>query len=59
MNLPSLIVLLLVAACLVLAIRTWRRAARSGGCSCGSAGRDPSACTGCSSASGCPYCKGK
>ena len=54
MNLPTLIVLLLVAVALFFVLRAFLRAGRSGGCNCGSSG-----CGGCSGAPGCPYCKGK
>ena len=54
MNLPTLIVLLLVAAALVIAIRAWRRAGGAGSCGC-----DAGKCAGCSSAEGCPYCARK
>ncbi len=53
MNLPTLIVLLLVVAALVIAIRAWHRAGGAGSCGC-----NAKKCTGCSSASGCPYCSG-
>ena len=57
MNLPTLIVLFLVAAALVVAILVWRRAGRSG-CGCGSDRSEPaSGCSGCSQSSGCPYCR--
>ena len=60
MNLPTLIVLLLVAAALVIAIRTWRRAGGARTCSCNTAG-GPSGpagkCAGCSAVEGCPFCK--
>lgn len=52
MNLPTLIVLLLVLAALVLALRVLHRSGGSN-CSCGSAG----SCSG--SCSGCPHCQGK
>ena len=56
MNLPTLIVLLLVIAALVVAIAAWRRAGRT--CGCGSAASAGCSC-GCSTAgrcncSGCP-----
>jgi hypothetical protein len=56
MNLPTLLVLLLVAAALFLALRACRRG--RGSCSCGY-GAD--GCTGkkSSACSGCPYCRGK
>lgn len=53
MNLPTLIVLLLVVAALVIAVLAWRRAGGAGSCSC-----DAGKCAGCSGAEGCPYCKG-
>ena len=52
MNLPTLIVLALVALALFFAVRAYVRGARSGGCSCGS-----SACSGCSGGPGCPACR--
>lgn len=52
MNLPTLIVLLLVAVALFLALRAYLRAGRSGGCSCGSSG-----CSGCAGGPTCPHCK--
>ena len=54
MNLPSILVLLLVAVAVYLAIRSFLRAGRAGSCGCGSSG-----CSGCSGSSGCPYCSGK
>ena len=55
MNLPSLIILLLVAVALFFAVRSFVRVGRVGGCgSCGTSG-----CSGCSSGGGCPYCHGK
>ena len=54
MNLPTLIVLLLVVAALVIAIRTWRRAGGAGSCGC-----DTGKCAGCSGAEGCPFCSPK
>lgn len=55
MNLPSLIILLLVAVALFFAVRSFVRAGRVGGCgSCGTSG-----CSGCSSGGDCPYCHGK
>ena len=52
MNLPTLIVLLLVLAALVLALRVLRRSGDSS-CGCGSS-------TGCSgTCTGCPHCQGK
>ena len=55
MNLPSLIILLLVAVALFFAVRTFVRAGRVGGCgSCGSSG-----CSGCSGGGSCPFCKDK
>ena len=58
MNLPTLIVLLLVAAALAVAIFAWRRTGRSGGsCGCNASGSSP--CSGCSSASGCPFRQGE
>lgn len=44
MNLPTLIVLLLVALALFFALRSWRRAAKRGGCG---------SCNGCASAGNC------
>ena len=38
MNLPTLIILLLVLAAVVLALVSLRRSTRKGGCSCGCAG---------------------
>ena len=58
MNIPTLIILLLVAAGVALAVRTWRRAGRTGGCGCSASGSNSSACSGCSAASGCPFCQG-
>ena len=52
MNLPSLIVLGLVAIALFFALRAYIRAGRRGGC--GSSG-----CGGCTGGADCPYCKGK
>ena len=53
MNLPSLIILLLVAVALFFAVRTFVRAGRVGGCgSCGTSG-----CSGCSGGESCPFCK--
>ncbi len=55
MNLPSLIILLLVAVALFFAVRTFVRAGRVGGCgSCGTSG-----CSGCSGGESCPFCKDK
>ena len=54
MNVPTLIVLLLVAVALFFAVRAYVRAGRRGGCSCGSSG-----CSGCAGAPGCPHCQGK
>ena len=55
MNLPSLIILLLVAVALFFAVRTFVRAGRVGGCgSCGTTG-----CSGCSGGESCPFCKDK
>ena len=51
MNLPTLIVLLIVALALFFAVRSYVRAGRRGGCSCGSAG-----CNGCTGGPGCPHC---
>ncbi len=50
MNLPTLLVLLLVALALFFAVRGYLRGARSGGCSCGS-------CSGCAGAPGCPHAR--
>lgn len=66
MNLPTLIVLLLLAVALFFALRAYLRAGRAGSCSCGSAGSSDcgsSSCSGssrCSSCSstGCPFCRG-
>ena len=58
MNLPTLLVLLLVAAALVLAVRAFRRG--RGRCSCGcEAGDAAPGCTGkkSSACTGCPYCR--
>ena len=52
MNLPTLIVLALVAVALFFAVRSYVRAGRRGGCSCGS-----SACSGCAGGPSCPHCK--
>ena len=55
MNLPSLIILLLVAVALFFAVRTFVRAGRVGGCSsCGTSG-----CSGCRGGESCPFCKDK
>ena len=51
MNFPSIFVLLIVAVAVYLAVRSFLRAGRTGGCSCGS-----SSCSGCSSSVDCPYC---
>ena len=81
MNLPTLVVLLLLAVALFFALRSYLRAGRSGSCGCSSGGSDGcgssssssgssdgcgpgktsghpgiSACHGCPSASGCPFC---
>ena len=48
MNLPTLIVLALVAVALFFAVRSYVRA---GGCSCGSSG-----CSGCTGGPDCPHC---
>lgn len=53
MNLPTLIVLLLVLAALVLALRVLRRSGGGNNCGCGSAGSCSGTCT------GCPHCQGK
>ena len=59
MNLPTLIVLLLVAVALFFALRAYFRSGRRGSCSCGSgvSPQDLSACSGCSTASNCPFCQ--
>lgn len=44
MNLPTLIVLLIVAVALFFAVRSYVRAGRRGGCS------------GCTGGPGCPHC---
>ena len=44
MNLPTLLILLLVALALFLALRSWRRAAKRGVCG---------SCNGCASAGNC------
>ncbi len=56
MNLPTLLVLLLVAAALFLALRAYLRGRGRGACGC-----DSSGCTGkkSSACGGCPYCRGK
>ena len=55
MNLPSLIVLALVALALFFAVRAYVRAGRrGGGCSCGA-----SSCSGCTGGAGCPHCRQK
>ena len=62
MNLPTLLVLLLVAVALFFAVRFYVRAGRRGGCSCGASGpscRGTSGCSGCSAAPGCPHCQDK
>ncbi|MCR4824722.1 MAG: FeoB-associated Cys-rich membrane protein [Bacteroidales bacterium] len=56
MNLPTLIVLLIVAVALFFAVRSYVRAGGSS-CNCGSSG-----CGGCTGGPDCPYCnsaKGK
>ena len=70
MNVPTLLVLLLVAAALFLALRAYLHG--RGRCSCGSSGDAPAGCasSGCTSSgcggkksstscAGCPYCQGK
>jgi hypothetical protein len=59
MNLPTLLVLLLVAAALFLALRAYLHG--RGRCSCGSSGDAPAGCSGkrSSACTGCPYCQGK
>ena len=54
MNLPTLIVLALVAVALFFAVRSYVRAGRRGGCSCGSSG-----CSGCTGGPDCPHCHPK
>ena len=58
MNLPTLFVLLLVAAALFFALRAYLRDRGRGACGCGSDRSEPaSGCSGCSQSSGCPYCR--
>lgn len=65
MNLPTLLVLLLVAAALFLALRAYLHG--RGRCSCGSSGDAPAGCasSGCggkkssTSCAGCPFCQGE
>ena len=54
MNLPTLLVLLLVAVALFFALRAFLRPGRSGSCGCGSSG-----CSGCAGGPSCPHCHPK
>ena len=62
MNLPTLIVLALVAVALFFAVRAYLRGRGRGSCGCDAAG-GPSGpagkCAGCSSSAGCPFCREK
>ena len=50
MNLPTLIVLLLVAVALFFALRAFLRSQGKGGCSCAGG------CNACAGSSRCPHC---
>ena len=54
MNLPTLIVLALVAVALFFAVRAYLRGRGRGSCGC-----DAGKCSACSSAAGCPFCREK
>ena len=57
MNFPTLFVLALVAVALFFAVRAYLHGRGRGECGCAAGGS--SSCTGYSSASECPFCRGR